>query len=41
MNVKQISGVANQRLNEEQREEYALAFKQALQSREKQLRSES
>jgi hypothetical protein len=41
MNVKQIAGVANQRLNEEQREEYALAFKQALQSREKQLRSES
>jgi len=41
MNVKQISGVANRRLNDEQREEYALAFKQALQSREKQLRSES
>ena len=41
MNVKQISGVANQRLDDEQREEYALAFKQALQSREKQLRSES
>ncbi len=41
MNVKQISGVANQRLNNEQREEYALAFKQALQSREKQLSSKS
>jgi hypothetical protein len=41
MNVKQISGVANQRLNDEQREEYALAFKQALQSRNEQLESKS
>jgi len=39
MNVVQIAGVANQRLTDEQREEYSTAFKQALQSREKQLTS--
>ena len=41
MNVKQISGVANQRLDDDQREQYSQAFKQALQSREKQLSSGS
>jgi hypothetical protein len=39
MNVKQIAGVANQRLTDEQREQYSQAFKQALQSREKELSS--
>jgi hypothetical protein len=37
MSVKQISGVANQRLTEEQREAYTEAFRQVLQEREKQL----
>jgi len=41
MNVKQIAGVANQRLDDDQREQYSQAFKQALQSREKQLSSGS
>ena len=41
MNVKQIAGVANQRLDDDAREQYSLAFKQALQSREKQLVSNS
>ena len=41
MNVKQISGVANRRLDQEQTEEYSLAFKQALQSRENALSSKS
>jgi hypothetical protein len=41
MNVKQIAGVANQRLDDDQREQYSQAFKQALQSREKQLSSKS
>ena len=41
MNVVQIAGVANQRLDDEQREQYSQAFKQALQSREKQLASDS
>jgi hypothetical protein len=39
MNVKQIAGVGNQRLDDEQREQYSMAFKLALQSREKQLAS--
>lgn len=41
MNVIQIAGVANRRLDDEQREEYTLAFKQALQSRENELSSKS
>ena len=41
MNVKQIAGVGNQRLDDDQREQYSQAFKQALQSREKQLSSKS
>lgn len=41
MNVVQIAGVANQRLTDKQRDEYSTAFKQALQSREKQLGSKS
>jgi len=41
MNVVQIAGVANQRLDDEQREQYSQAFKQALQSREKELSSKS
>jgi hypothetical protein len=41
MNVKQIAGVGNQRLNDEQREQYSQAFKQALQSRESELSSKS
>lgn len=41
MNVKQIAGVANQRLDDEQREQYSQAFRKALQSREKQLASGS
>ncbi len=41
MNVVQIAGVANQRLTDEQREEYSTAFRQALQSREKELSSKS
>ncbi len=39
MSVKQISGVANQRLTEDQREAYTEAFRQVLQQREKQLQS--
>ena len=41
MNVKQIAGVANQRLDDNAREQYSMAFKRALQSREKQLVSNS
>ncbi len=41
MNVIQISGVANQRLGEDQKDKYANAFKQALQSRESELSSKS
>jgi len=39
MNVKQIAGVGNQRLDHVQQEQYSAAFKLALQSREKQLAS--
>ena len=39
MSVKQIAGVANQRLTEEQREAYTEAFHEALRLREKQLES--
>jgi len=39
MSVKQISGVANQRLTEEQREAYTEAFREVLQARENQLQS--
>ena len=39
MSVKQIAGVANQRLTEEQREAYTEAFREVLQQREKQLES--
>jgi hypothetical protein len=41
MNVIQISGVGNQRLDQAQTEQYANAFKQALQSRENELSSKS
>ena len=41
MNVKQIAGVANERLSDDDRDKYSNAFKQALQQREKQLASES
>ena len=41
MSVKQISGVANQRLTEDQREDYAASFRQALHMREEQLASNS
>lgn len=41
MNVVQISGVANQRLSDEEREQYSTAFKRALQSRESELSSKS
>lgn len=41
MNVKQIAGVGNQRLDDTQREQYSQAFKQALQSRESELSSKS
>jgi hypothetical protein len=37
--VKQISGVANQRLTDEQKDQYSNAFKLALQQRESQLQS--
>jgi hypothetical protein len=37
MSVKQIAGVANQRLTEDQREAYTEAFREVLQQREKQL----
>jgi hypothetical protein len=39
MNVVQITNVANQRLSEDEREQYSTAFRQALQSREKELSS--
>jgi hypothetical protein len=39
MNVVQIAGVANQRLSVDQHEQYSTAFKEALQSREKELAS--
>jgi hypothetical protein len=39
MSVKQIAGVANQRLTEDQREAYTEAFREVLQQREKQLQS--
>ena len=39
MSVKQIAGVANQRLTEEHREAYTEAFREVLQQREKQLQS--
>jgi hypothetical protein len=39
MSVKQIAGVANQRLTEKQREAYTEAFREVLQQREKQLQS--
>jgi hypothetical protein len=41
MNVVQIAGVANQRLSDDEREQYSTAFKQALQSRESELSSKS
>jgi hypothetical protein len=41
MSVKQIAGVANQRLTDTERESYTRAFRLALQSREKQLKSKS
>ena len=41
MSVKQISGVANQRLTEDQREDYTATFRQALRIREEQLGSNS
>ena len=41
MNVVQIAGVANQRLSEEEREQYSTAFKRALQSRKSELNSKS
>jgi uncharacterized protein YejL (UPF0352 family) len=41
MNVIQIAGVGNQRLDQAQTEQYANAFKQALQSRENELSSKS
>jgi len=39
MSVKQITGVSNQRLTEDQREAYTEAFREVLQQREKQLQS--
>jgi hypothetical protein len=39
MSVKQIAGVANQRLTDDQREAYTEAFREVLQQREKQLQS--
>ena len=39
--VKQISGVANQRLTDAQREDYTASFRQALRIREEQLASDS
>ena len=39
MSVKQIAGVANQRLTDDQKEQYSNAFKLALQQRESQLQS--
>jgi len=41
MNVVQIAGVANQRLSDDEKEQYSTAFKQALQSRESELSSKS
>jgi len=40
MSVKQIAGVANQRLTDEQREAYTEAFREVLQQRENQLSSD-
>jgi hypothetical protein len=40
MSVKQISGVANQRLTEDQREAYTEAFREALRIRESALTSD-
>jgi len=40
MSVKQIAGVANQRLTEEQREAYTEAFREALHIRESALTSD-
>jgi len=37
MSVKQIAGIANERLTEDMKDEYAAAFRIALQTREKQL----
>jgi hypothetical protein len=39
MSVKQIAGIANQRLTENQREQYTAAFRLALQERESALQS--
>ena len=41
MSVKQIAGIANQRLTDEQKDQYTDAFKVALQQRESQLQSVS
>lgn len=41
MNVKQIAGVANQRLSDDDRDKYSTAFQQALQQRESELKSKS
>ena len=41
MNVKQIAGVANQRLTDDERDKYSTAFQQALQQRESELKSKS
>jgi hypothetical protein len=41
MNVIQVAGVGNQRLNEEETEQYSQAFKLALQQRESELTSKS
>ena len=41
MNVKQIAGVANQRLSDDERDKYSTAFQQALQQRESELNSKS
>jgi len=41
MNVKQIAGVANQRLSDDDRDKYSNAFQQALQLRESELKSKS
>ena len=39
MSVKQIAGIANQRLTEDEREQYTKAFRLALQERETALQS--
>lgn len=41
MHVKQIAGVANQRLTDDERDKYSTAFQQALQQREAELKSKS